>query len=177
MKYLTFNKKNKFVSNKGFSIVEVIIATAIISVTIFALMSTAQKGIELSNQALRQSQANTLLEEGAEAVKSIRDADWVTIADLTLDTDYYLFFNITTNIWSLNLSSITPSGSIPIYPIDSIFTRTVLVSSVDRDANDDIIELGTLDLKTKKINITVSWIASGGLKSKSLSFYLADIFN
>lgn len=164
-------------NSSGFTIIEVIIATTIISITIFALMSTAQKGIELSNQALRQSQANTLLEEGVEALKSIRDVDWDIISNLTLETDYYLFFNTTTNTWVLDLSSVVPVGSIPVYPIDSIFTRKIVIFPVNRDSNDDITEIGTLDIRTKKIEVTVSWVNSSGTKSKTLSFYLIDIFS
>lgn len=170
-------QKVKLKNSSGFSIVEVIVATTIISITIFALMSTAQKGTSLSTRALQQSQANTLLEEGVEVVKSIRDEDWTTISGLSLGIDYYLFFNTTTNIWSLNVSSLTPGDSIPDYPIDSIFNRTLLISAVNRDASDDISELGTLDPNTKKVSVTVSFLSSGVEKSKTLSFYIMDIFN
>ena len=171
------NGMQKLKNTSGFTIIEIIIASAIISITVFTLMSSAQKGIALSGRALRQVQANVLLEEGAEAVKSIRDNNWATIGDLTLETNYYLFFDTTNNIWSLSGSSITPSGSIPIYPIDSIFTRTVVISNVNRDGNDDIADIGTLDDRTKKITIGVSWPEPGETVTKNLVFYLADIFN
>lgn len=170
-------KIKKIKKSQGFTIIEVIIACTIISVTVFALMSSAQKGIVLSGRALRQTQANTLLEEGAEAVKSIRDNNWANISGLVLGTNYYLFFDTTNNLWTLSDSSITPSGFIPTYPIDSTFTRTIVVSSVDRDGSDDIVDIGTLDERTKKITINVSWPEPGETASKDLIFYLADIFN
>jgi predicted O-linked N-acetylglucosamine transferase (SPINDLY family) len=49
---------------------------------------------------------------------------------------------------------------------------------VNRDANDDIASSGTLDARTKKISITVSWAVSDATTtSKTLDFYISDIFN
>ena len=176
MKKFLVNKNNTF--KKGFTIVEVIIACAIITITVLSLMSAASKGIELSGRALRQSQANTLLEEGAEAVKTIRDQNWSTISALSLNTPYYLFYNINTNVWSLSNSLSTPTSSIPTYPIDDIFSRQVVFEEVYRDGNDDIQEGGTyLDDSTKKVTISVSFVHSEDEISKDLVFYLADIFN
>lgn len=163
--------------NNGFSIIEVIIACAIISITVSSLMSATGKSIQVSNQALKQAQATLLIEEGVEAVKSIRDNNWTDISGLTLDTNYYLFFNATTNSWSLSTSSTAPNGSIPTYPIDSVFTREVSVSAVSRDSSQNIASSGTLDTGTKKVTVTVSWNKPGGIVSKSLSFYISDIFN
>lgn len=166
--------------NNGFSIIEVIIACAIISIMVFSLMSATSKSIQVSNQALKQAQATLLIEEGVEAVKSIRDNNWTDISSLILDTDYYLFFNTSTNLWSLRLSSSgmsAPSGSIPNYPVDSVFTRKVSVSAVSRDSSQNIAPSGTSDIGTKKVTVTVSWDKPGGTVSKSLSFYISNIFN
>jgi Tfp pilus assembly protein PilV len=169
------NKKKK---NLGFTIVEVLFACAIISLSMFALMQTAQKGIQLSNFAIRKTQASLLTEEGAEVVKSIRDNNWATIANLNLDVPYHLFFNTSTKTWSLDASSTNLTGCIPSYPIDSIFNRTIVVSAVGRDANDDILETGgTTDIRTKKVTVTTSWPSPGSNSSKSLSFYISDIFD
>jgi prepilin-type N-terminal cleavage/methylation domain-containing protein len=154
----------------GFTLVEVLIASAIISLILFALISAAQQGIRLSYNALKQTQANSLLEEGAEAVKSIRDKNWSTISSITLDTNYYLSYDTSTNIWSL--------GTTPVGVVDAVFTRTVSLSQVLRDATDDIAGAGTLDARTKKVTINVSWpISDGTTQSKNLIFYIADIFN
>lgn len=178
MKYHVNKKRKKINESKGFTIVEVIVACAIISITTLALMSTAQKGIELSSRAVRQVQANYLLEEGAEAVKSIRDNNWGDITSLTLNNQYSLFFNTNTNLWLLSSPPPIPMGNTPDYPIDSVFKREVVISPVYRDSNDDISKTGTLDNGTKKITVTVSWASSrGGVISKNLIFYLANIFN
>ncbi len=178
MKYhIDNNKKNRVSLKGGFTIIEVIVACTIISITVFALMTSAQKGIELSNRALRQTQANTLLEEGAESVKIIRDNNWGDISNLSLETPYYLYFNTNSNMWSLNTSKITPNNSIPNYPVGSIFNRTITISAVKRDNNDDISQTGIVDSQTKKITVTVSWPTSSEIVSKDLVFYIANIFN
>jgi prepilin-type N-terminal cleavage/methylation domain-containing protein len=86
----------------GFTLVEVLIACAILSLCILALMTASSKGIQTSSQALRQTQAGFILEEGAEAVKTIRDASWSNISSLTTGTTYYLSFSTSTNTWSLS---------------------------------------------------------------------------
>lgn len=157
-------------NNSGFTLVEVLIACAILSLCIIALMTASSKGIQTSSQALRQTQAGFILEEGAEAVKTIRDASWSNISSLTTGTTYYLSFSTSTNTWSL---STTPPPT-----IDSIFTRNVVLSAVNRDSNDDIASSGTLDARTKKVTVTVSWpISDNTTSSKTLDFYISDIFN
>lgn len=170
------NKRSKLVS--GFTLIEVLIACSIISISMFALMSTAQKGIVLSNQALKKSQVNLLLEEGVEAVKSIRDNNWDTnIKDLSLETPYHIFFNTNTKVWVLDTSATSLVNSIPSYPIDGVFDRTIIFYSVGRGSDDDILAVGgTLDEGTRKVIVTTTWVSSGILNSKSLTFYIADIF-
>lgn len=155
--------------NNGFSLVEVLVACSIITLTSLSLMSATTKGIELSNRALRQVEATQLMEEGVEAVKTIRDSDWNVISNLNLDTNYYLSFNTSTNTWSLI--------STPVAPIDNIFTRIIVLSGVNRDSNDSISSSGTLDTGSKKVNISVSWLVSNGTNSKNITFYLTNIFN
>ena len=52
--------KNNFYknSNKGFSLVEVVVASAIISIITFSIVSAASKGLALSQRALHQTQAS-----------------------------------------------------------------------------------------------------------------------
>jgi len=169
-------KRNK---NYGFSLIEVLIACAIISMVIFAFISTATKNIKISAQSLKQTQANMLLEEGVEAVKSVRDDGWSNISGLTLNTNYYLFFNNSTNKWILSTNSSLGGGYIPVYPIDSIFTRSVRFEEVERDSTtDDISNSGStyIDSGTKKVSVTVSFNSSGEEISRSVDFYVANIF-
>lgn len=165
----------KFITSKnGFAIIEVLIASAIISITIFAVMSAAQRGIVLSFSSLKNTQANYLLEEGAEAIKIIRDNDRNNLASPALNVPLYLAFNAYQNTWSLVNQSLNPN---PVEIIDGVFTRKIVFSEVYRDSNDDIAAVGYLDSRSKKVEVTVSWIEKGATKSKSLGFYIFDIFN
>lgn len=170
MKNIFIIKGNKYRNKAGFSVVEVLIACIIMSMVTLALMSATSKGIELSIKALKQVEASQLMEEGVEAVKSIRDNNWTTISDINIDTNYYLSFDINSNTWSL--------GATPVSLIDDTFTRTVSFSEVYRDNDDDIADSEiTLDTGTKKVEVVVSWPNPSGTNSKEITFYLANIFN
>lgn len=162
----TIKNKNSY----GFALVEIMICCAILSAVTIALLSYAQKGLELSNLSLRQTQAIYLLEEGAEAIKTFRDESWTNISSLNLATTYYFAYDTSSGVWSL---SQTPST------VNGIFTRTVVISAVNRDSNDDIVESGgTLDTGSKKVTITVTWLDTEGVSnSKVISFYIFDIYN
>lgn len=162
-----FLSKNK--KTKGFALIEVMIACALVATVTITLLSFAEKGLGLSSRSLRQVQATLIAEEGAEAVKTIRDANWTNISNLTLNTNYYLSYNNSTDVWSLS----TTANS-----IDSIFTRTIVFSSVNRDSNDDIVDTGgTTDAGTIKVTVTTSWLSIEGANSKVLTLYITDIFS
>ncbi|HAS81079.1 MAG: hypothetical protein UR25_C0005G0006 [Candidatus Nomurabacteria bacterium GW2011_GWE1_32_28] len=150
----------------GFMMVEVIVAISIIVVSVLAAMSVTQKSIFVSRQALHVKEASFLLEEGAESMRIIRDNSWNNISTLNIGTDYYFTFSGGT--WTLsNIPSTT-----------GIFVRKVNISNVNRNVStDDIESLGIDDPGTKLITITVSWIDGGETLSKTLSFYIMDIFS
>src|SRR5665811_1850287 len=130
----------KFFKNKGFMTVEVLIGISIITISILASMAVAQKSIYVSRQAFHFTQANFLLEEGAEVVRIARDNNWSNISALTLGTDYYLLFS--SGSWSL---SSTPSTV-------GIFTRKINIENVNRDnITNDISGTGTVDNGTKLV--------------------------
>lgn len=148
---------------RGFFLIEVVVATAIIATVLILLVGAIQDSVEVSQRALERTQAAYLLEEGAEAVKGIRDNAWSNITALTAGTTYYLSWSGTA--WSMTTSVST---------IDK-FTRTIVCASVTRDANDDIAASGTADSGTHKCTVTVSWSATGSTRSQSLVFYVSDI--
>ncbi len=149
--------------NKGFFLIEVVVAASIISAVLILLLGSIQDSVEVSQRNLERTQASYILEEGAEAVKAIRDVSWTTITALTNGTDYYLSWNGTA--WALTT---TPQS------VDA-FTRKVIFSPVYRDGADDIASSGTLDANTKKVTVTTSWVVPTGSKTESLVFYIANI--
>lgn len=156
-------KKN--VHKKGFMVIEVLMAVSIITASILATMAVAEKSVRVSKQSLHSFQAAYLLEEGAEAVRVVRDNGWTNITGMSLATDYYPTFGGGT--WTL---SATPN-------IVGNFIRVVRVESVNRDnTTKDISSLGTLDPDTKLVTVNVSWTEGGTAVSKSLQFYIMNIF-
>ncbi|MBI5139531.1 hypothetical protein HZA26_02905 [Candidatus Nomurabacteria bacterium] len=159
------NREKNFSKQKGSLMVEILIVVSIITASLLVALNVTQKSIYLSRQSLNQSQVAFLLEEGAEAVRVRRDGAWANISGLTIGTNYYPFFSGGT--WTL---STTPNTV-------GIFTRRIVVSSVYRDANQDIASSGTLDAQTKLVTVTVSWVDAGQNLSKTLQFYISDIFS
>jgi Tfp pilus assembly protein PilV len=155
-------KKN----NKGFLMIEVLVVASIITVSVLAILGVAERSLHASSKSAHTAQAVFLLEEGVEAVKILRDNSWNNISSLTQGVDYYPSFSGGT--WIL---SSTPSQV-------GIFTRTVSITSVNRDASSgDISVSGTDDPGTKLVTVTVTWTEGSDTVSKILSFYIFDIFS
>jgi len=163
------SKKNNFkIDNRGgFLLVEVLVVSSILVVSIIAVLAVAQKSITVSRQALATTSANFLLEEGAEAVRIYRDNGWSNITSLSAGAEYYPTFSGGT--WILSTTPNTVEA----------FTRKVVITNVNRDnsTSDIVTSLGTNDLGTKLVTVTVSWNNGGILISKTLSFYILDIFS
>lgn len=163
-----FYKRNK---NKGSLMVELLVASAIIVGAFLASSGVAQKSLQVSRQSLHATQASFLLEEGAEAVRIIRDNAWINISGLSTSVTYYAVFS--NGSW--NLSSAATAA--PSDGVVGIFTRTINIANVNRDANDDISASGTNDSGTKLITVTVTWQEGGTIVTKTLSFYITDFFS
>lgn len=147
-------------------IVELLIAVSIITVSILAAMVVSQKSVYVARQAFHTTQAAFLLEEGAEAARIVRDNGWANISGLAPGTSYYPTFSGGT--WTLPTTAHTVG----------IFTRTVTVAGVSRNSStQDIVTTGTDDPGTKLITVTVSWPEGGTTTTKTLQFYITDIFS
>jgi len=112
---------------QGFSLVEVILSSAVFVLLVTALVGAYLYGQESTALAGNRARANMLAEEGLEAVRNIRDADFANLTDGT--------YGLATgsNQWDLSgLSDVT-----------GIFTRQITISSIDSSR--------------KQISCTVSW--------------------
>ena len=161
-------KKFRQINNsQGFLVVEILIAVSIISVAVLAAMAVSQKSIAVARQSAHTVQAGFLLEEGAEAVRILRDNAWTNISSLTAGTTYYPTFSAGT--WTL---STTPNT------VD-IFTRTVVIANVNRDntTKDIVSSGGSNDVGTKLVTVTVSFSEGGTTVTKTLPFYIMNIFS
>ena len=69
------------------------------------------------------------------------------------------------------------SGSETV-PSDAAFTRSITVTTLQRDASGQLVESGgTLDPNTKKVTAEVSWLERGEAKNFHLSTLLTGWFN
>ena len=78
-------KKNFY--NKGFLIVEMLVAISIIAISILAAMAVAQKSVYVSRESFHATEAGFLLEEGAEAVRIVKTTDWLDTRDSRANID------------------------------------------------------------------------------------------
>ncbi len=167
MSFLNQNIKYKV----GFSILEVVVATAIISITFTSLFSVYSSYLKVQFANTRIVKASFLIEEGLEVVRLLRDTSWAShIGNTTAGTTYYL--NWTGGAWQ---STTTPQT------VDTIYTRKVVFSAVYRDSNDKIVSSGgTLDPNTKGYSVTVVWPKISGstaTTSKQISSYITNMFD
>ena len=152
----------------GFTLVEIVVAAAIISFSLVSMVGIASNSILYSRQSLDTYNASTMLQEGTEVVSMMDRNGWSTLSALTQNTPYYFVFSTVPDAWTL---STTPNTN-------GIFTRTVTFGPVSRDTTGAVVASGsgTLDTGTLLAKVTVSWQESGSTISRSVSSYSSNIF-
>lgn len=147
--------------------VEMLVGTAVLSVSILGISSFFQGALSVSNSTQSVFQGDYLLEEGVEAVKLLRDEGYTSnISMLSTTTPTYLSWDGTK--WA--------TSSVNSF-IDGKFERAIIAVDVRRDASDDISVSGTVDTNTKLITVSVAWNAKGATTTKTIQTYVMNIFN
>lgn len=146
-------------NKKGILAIEILIAVAIIAVTLTSVLGLATFSLSVSTLMRETTQANNIAQETMEAVRNIRDGDWNKVTNgnhgLTNAAGFWDFDGVENVI----------NG----------FTRTALIEDVQRDANDDIVESGgIIDADTKKITVIVSWQEKGRTHDVKIITYLTN---
>ena len=163
MGFFSYKREKSF--SRGFGIIEIVFAVAIITLALFSIIGVASSALVLNRRALSATEASFLIEESIEGLRFMRDKSWSSVSALSPGTSYYLNFSTTTGYGATTDKSMI-----------GIFERTVTVENVYRDGNDDIVPSGTLDPGTLKFTVTVSWWNGAATSSRSTAFYLANIF-
>jgi prepilin-type N-terminal cleavage/methylation domain-containing protein len=141
--WLVFNQPNKPSTNRGFSLLEVLLAIAIFSLLIGVLVGAPLYGEEAVVLSGARGRATALAEEGLEAVRNLRDANYTNLTPGTYG------LAITDNHWTL--------GSAP--DTTGIFSRQLTIT--------------TLSENTMQITSTVTWQWTiGRTSSVTLTTYL-----
>lgn len=161
---LVFSKQTK----TGFALAEAVISISVLAIVLTLLGVVGSNLLRTSLDNTARVQAAYLSEEGLEAVRLIRDGGWTTnIAPYASGSTFYLYFDgVGWNATSTNTF------------IDSTFERSVTLNEVRRDSSQRIVSSGgTVDPNIKKITVTVSWNSRGATSTRSVSTYLANVFD
>ncbi|MFH0819704.1 MAG: hypothetical protein V1892_01590 [bacterium] len=149
---------------EGLSLIEVIIAVAFFSLVAAALFNLLGGSYIGLNSSFSYQKALFYAQEGAEAVRSVRNQAWSNLRAGT--------FGLSSNSgrWQF-------SGSSEL--LDNFFTRKIIVEDVYRDGSGNVVQPSApgavLDIHTKKIVSQVSWPTPGGTNNQvSLPFFVSS---
>ncbi|MBI2122461.1 MAG: hypothetical protein HYT98_05110 [Candidatus Sungbacteria bacterium] len=148
--------------NVGFGLIEVVIVTSIIMVSLFGFLQAGISAVRLLRVQKENLELTLLAGEAAEAMRAIRDESWTNnVAPLAASTPYYPILE--NGKWKLASS---PSGL-----INGKYSRYIYINDVYRDALDKIAASGgTLDANTKKITA----VATSTSKTVSIVSYITN---
>lgn len=157
---MSFNKK-------GFSIIEIVIASAIITTAGMFIIISIQAYINVSSKNSKLIQTALLFEETAEVLQYMRDTSWSSnIENLNLNTDYYLH-------WNGSSYSVTSTPNL----YQNLYTRKFELNSIERDAGDNITTSGTNDPDTLKAIIKVSWPDKSTTTEKQTEILIHNVYD
>jgi Tfp pilus assembly protein PilV len=155
-------------TKKGFSLVETIVAAAIIISVVTAGAGAFQLYLRISRESNERTQAALLTEEAAEALRFYRDMSWDEKIDtLNIGTTYYLYWSDVS--YSVSLSPIT---------VNNAFTVSFVMNTVQRDdlSKDIVSSGGTVDPDTRSVTITISSTGSPPKELLVSNMLLHNIF-
>lgn len=150
-------------NTRGITAVEMLVGISILAVMFTAISFSIMQFINTGRDVAERTQALFLAEEALEMVRYVRDAQWSHIEDLSDGTTYYLAVTGGT------------IGTTTVPEVIGEYTRSFVIESVERDANDDIVVSGTPDDDSKYVTATVVW--GNPQKSVALTSIIADINN
>ncbi|HLD81816.1 MAG TPA: prepilin-type N-terminal cleavage/methylation domain-containing protein [Patescibacteria group bacterium] len=149
--------------NDGFSLIEVMLASAVFALLVTALVGAVIYGRQGTTRSGESLRAQFLVEEGLEAVRSIRDSAW---NGLVFDQSGV---ELASGRWAF-------SGEGTDNIIDDS-TRTIVFADVCRDSGGNIATCPAVyvDPHTKLVTVTVNWsVSPGGSRSAQASSYITN---
>ncbi len=170
-------------NNSAFTLVELMVAIAIITTSMVAIFSLIIQNIQVQKVNKDIFTASMLAQEGVELVRSVRDENWLTEADGvwdgideaddTFSIDYNFNINRTPNTPSdvgarlyLNGNNFYDHTAVDGTPTQFYRLITITPSGVDtdRDGNDDFVSVSS----------KVQWMRNGNPKSYIAETLLYD---
>lgn len=146
----------------GFSVVEIILAAAIFLIFSSGAIFLILQGLDSNRLAEEETIAHQYATEGIEAVRSIRNQNYSSVAN----TAAIGIVRNGSGLWELSGTNNTFGK----------YTRVLSIESVGRDGSDTIMSSGgTPDPSTKKVTATVTWnVTPSRTNSVVLTTYLTN---
>ena len=153
---------------KGALVIDILIASFFIVSALASLLVLANLSLKASLSANKKTEAKSLVQAAAEAVRNFRDnTDWQSngLGTLTLGISYHLGKSPDFSYWTLNPGEEQIKG----------FLREIIFENARRDQNYNIIESGgNEDADTKKLTIIISWQEKQQNRQLSLVTYFTN---
>ncbi len=157
----------KNINEKGFGIIEVLVASTISIIVLLGIASYLNYAMKASAEGKNKVEALYHAKSLIEQARAVRDEDWDNISTLTKDVNY-----------NFQESATSPKKWIAALGQRTIeeYTVQIVFSQVNRDAtSSDIVSSGgSLDDNTIKATSTVTYSSRNGAKQVSLFEYLTN---
>ena len=162
--------------NRGFSIIEILIAIFIIVVALGSILNVAVLSLKSSFDARTMLEAQSYAQEALEAVRNFRDGVAWSADD---PFNEYDGLGVITKgvVYRTSKSSDNPPRWKLIQGQESlgVFTRSLVFEVGRRDGTGNLITSGgTADPDTVKVAATVSWNEQGTARQSQLLMYLTN---
>ena len=160
--------KKQALTNKGISVIEVVVGSALFATLIVAAIFSITQVQRLEQDTSAIIRTNYLLLEAVDVARIFRDTSYSTsLLALTTTTPQYIFWN--SSAWEATTTPVT---------IDGLFYRTIRIFDVLRDVNDDIVSVGgTYDPGTVLVQAEIEWLTRNGSTSQIFETYLTDLYS
>lgn len=146
-------------TNRGFSLVEILVAMGIFSIIIFSIIELFVVSLEAQSIGRDKTKALYLTSEYIEGLKNIKSSNWNLLGNGR--------FIITKNPSNNLVLTATASAE----TVDN-FSRYLIISDAYRDTTGKLVESGgNIDPSTKKITLTTNWTGLHG-SSNTVNIYL-----
>ena len=123
-------EKRIYIKMNGFSLIEILVTASLISISLIAILGSFAQLVKADAMADNKAIALYLSQEGIEAVRNIRDSNWL---DENLDWNegisngnFILLLNLTTGEWTLEEVGLGNRWKTQVYydPDDNLFLQS-----------------------------------------------------
>ena len=184
--------------SRGFGIIEVLIAGAIIIAVLATLTMTGRQSLRNASYTEEKNQAYSLAQEGIETVRQIRDTNWrdnkgrawdfwewngTELAQITAQKCYKIENKVVTvDLPKISRFGLSGEGSCPLADDQkesvkvgkTVYLRTIKIEPLTTDM---LIDSGTdihSDINALKVTVFVGWDSSLGHREISVSELLTN---